>query len=578
MNYILRISQLSILLLIQLICFSQNFTTKFEQSNGTQTPTYHEAIDWWKKLDAASPIIKIQEMGTTDAGEPLHLILVSTDKDFNIPSLKKKGKAILLVNNGIHPGEPDGIDASMLLVKDIVQNKYKLPTNIILAIIPVYNVGGALNRSTNYRVDQNGPEEFGFRGNAQNLDLNRDFIKMDSKNAFAFTKIFHYTDPDVFIDNHVSNGADYQHVMTLIASQHNRLGGAMGEFMNKSFEPGLYEAMSKKGYDLVPYVNHFGETPEQGWSEFWDSPRYSSGYASLWNTFAFVPETHMLKPYAQRVDATRKLMESFIEFTSKNSKEILSLRDAAKKEQQTKNSFAIAWKHDRTKFKEITFKGYASGKKPSEISGLPRLYYDRSKPFEKRVPFYNVFYDTASVEKPKAYIIPQGWWKVIERLQANNVQMRRLTRDTSIEVEWYRIDNYQSGARPFEGHHLNTAVQISKRTKQQTFRKGDWYIPLNQKANRFLIETLEPHTEDSYFAWNFFDPILGQKEGYSDYVFEETAAAYLKQKPELQKKLDERRAIDSTFAKGVRAQLNFVYQNSPYYEPAHLQYPVYRVR
>jgi hypothetical protein len=169
MNYILRISQLSILLLIQLICFSQNFTTKFEQSNGTQTPTYHEAIDWWKKLDAASPIIKIQEMGTTDAGEPLHLILVSTDKDFNIPSLKKKGKAILLVNNGIHPGEPDGIDASMLLVKDIVQNKYKLPTNIILAIIPVYNVGGALNRSTNYRVDQNGPEEFGFRGNAQNL-------------------------------------------------------------------------------------------------------------------------------------------------------------------------------------------------------------------------------------------------------------------------------------------------------------------------------------------------------------------------------------------------------------------------
>jgi len=498
---------------------SQTFTTKFESSNGTQTPTYYEAIDWWKKLDAASPIIKVQEMGTTDAGEPLHLILVSTDKDFNIQSLKKKGKAILLVNNGIHPGEPDGIDASMLLVKDIVQNKYSLPSNIVLAIIPVYNIGGALNRSANYRVDQNGPEEFGFRGNAQNLDLNRDFIKMDSKNAFAFAKIFHYTDPDVFIDNHVSNGADYQHVMTLIASQHNRLGGAMGEFMNKTFEPGLYEMMAKKGYDLVPYVNHFGETPDQGWSEFWDSPRYSSGYASLWNTFAFVPETHMLKPYAQRVDATRKLMESFIEFTSKNRKEILLLREAAKKSQQAQTTFPIAWKWDRTKFKEITFKGYASGKKESAISGLPRLYYDRSKPFEKKVPFYNVFYDTLSVEKPKAYIIPQGWWKVIERLQANNVQMKRLTRDTTIEVEWYRIDNYQSGARPFEGHHLNTAVQVSKRTKQQTFRKGDWYIPLNQSANRFLIETLEPHTEDSYFAWNFFDPILGQKEGFSDYVF-----------------------------------------------------------
>ena len=568
----------AIAFLLALQTLAQPSTTLFEKSNGSQTPTYHEAIDWWKKLDATSAIVKMQEMGVTDAGLPLHLVLVSSDKDFSIPSIKRKGKAILLINNGIHPGEPDGIDASMLLVKDIVQNKYKLPANVVLAIIPVYNIGGALNRSANYRVDQNGPEEFGFRGNSQNLDLNRDFIKMDSKDAFAFAGIFHLTDPDVFIDNHVSNGADYQHVMTLIASQHNRLGGAMGQFMNQQFEPGLYELMTRKGYDLVPYVNHFGETPEQGWSEFWDSPRYSSGYASLWNTFAFVPETHMLKPYVQRVDATRKLMECFIEFTAKHASKILALRAAAKKQQLDQKQFPIAWKQDRTKFKEIYFKGYTSGKKSSAVSGLPRLFYDRNQPFEKKVPFYNFYLDTLSVDKPRAYIIPQGWWKVIERLQANKVKMQRLSRDTTIEVEWYRIENYQSGARPFEGHHLNTAVQVSKKTGNVTFRKGDWYIPLNQPANRFLIETLEPHAEDSYFAWNFFDPILGQKEGFSDYVFEETAAAYLKQHPELQKKLEERRTADTSFAKSTRAQLSFIYQNSPYYEPAHLRYPVFRLR
>jgi hypothetical protein len=292
-----------LLLLISLpfISLSQKFTTKFEESNGTQTPIYTEAIDWWKKLDAASPYVSIKEMGPTDAGYPLHLVLVSWDKDFDISSTRKKNKTIILVNNGIHPGEPDGIDASMLLVKEIIDPAHHIPENVVLAIIPVYNIGGALNRSSNYRVDQNGPEEFGFRGNSQNLDLNRDFIKCDSKEALTFTKIFHYLDPDIFVDNHVSNGADYQHVMTLLTTQHNKLGGKLGEFLNQDFEPALYKTMKNMGWDLVPYVNHFGETPEKGWSEFWDSPRYSSGYGALWSTFSFVPETHMLKPYGQRV-------------------------------------------------------------------------------------------------------------------------------------------------------------------------------------------------------------------------------------------------------------------------------------
>ncbi|MBD0294210.1 MAG: hypothetical protein ICV84_03265, partial [Flavisolibacter sp.] len=168
------------------------------------------------------------------------------------------------------------------------------------------------------------------------------------------------------------------------------------------------------------------------------------------------------------------------------------------------------------------------------------------------------------------------WWKVIERLQANNVRMWRLAKDAIIEVESYRITNYQSTPRPYEGHHPNSSVQITTSLKKVAFRKGDYYIPLNQAANRFLIEVLEPQGEDSYFAWNFFDPILQQKEGFSDYVFEETAAAFLKNHPEVQKKLEERKTQDTTFANSAQAQLNFIFQNSPYYEPAHLQYPVYR--
>ena len=567
--------------------------TLFEKSGGKETPAYFEIKNWWKDLDQKSEYIKMLTMGMTDAGYPLHLVIVSADKDFNFESIRKKNKRIILINNGIHPGEPDGIDASMLLARSYappfnvvpqpnsekpVWTDQELPSNIVLAIIPVYNVGGCLNRSPNYRVDQNGPEEFGSRGNSQNLDLNRDFIKCDSKEAKAFAEIFHLTDPDVFLDNNVSNGADYQHVMTLICTQHNKLGGVMGDFLNKNFEPALYASMKEKKYDLIPYVNSFGDSPDNGWPEFFEGPRYSSGYAALWHTFSFVAETHMLKPYDERVRSTYELMRSFIDFTSKNSEQIKNLRTQTKEFVKSATAFPISWTLDRSQSDKRIYKGYTASRKPSEVSGQPRLFYDRTKPYEKEIPFYNFYKPSTFIQKPKAYIIPQGWWTVIDLLKANKVQMTQLKKDTVIEVEVYRIDDYKTAARQNEMHHINSDVKTSVSIQKLKFKKGDYYIPMNQVANRFLIETLEPTAADSYFAWNFFDGILGQKEGFSGYAFEDIAADYLKTNSDLKNKLEQRRATDTAFAKNGRAQLNFVFENSPWVEPDYLRYPVYRVK
>ncbi len=567
-----------LLLLITNSLFAQLPSTRYEISKGTESVTYYEAINAWKQFDKASPIVQMQTMGATDAGEPLHLILVSADGSFTPSQWKQKNKIVMLINNGIHPGEPDGIDASIWMVKDIVSGKNKLPLNVILAIIPVYNIGGSLNRTVNYRIDQNGPIEKGFRGNSQNLDLNRDFIKCDSKEARSFAEIFHFVKPDIFLDNHVSNGADYQHVMTLLTTQHNKLGGVMGQYLNKTLEPAIYESMKQKGIDLIPYVNNFGDKPENGWGAYWDGPRYSSGYAALFGTFAFVPETHMLKPYAQRVDATYKLMQSFIAFAATNASAMKKVRAEQINSQLTQQQFPFGFTPDRNQFQEIIFKGFEATQKQSNVSGQPRLFYDRSQPFEKTVKFYNFFTPKIMIEKPSAYIVPQGWWKVIDLLKLNKVQMRQFAKDTSAEVEVYKIEDYKSGTRPYEWHHLNTDVKTTKTIQQMKFRKGDWYIPMNQNANYFLMQVLEPTGEDSYFAWNFFDPILGQKEGYSAYVFEEIAEEYLKNNPLVKEKLEQRRNTDTAFAKNGRAQLNFVYQNSPYAEPDYLRYPVYRVK
>lgn len=551
--------------------------TVYETSGGRQTPTYAQIMDWWNAADRASKKISVMQKGPTDAGFPLHLALISDQGYTTVGQAQKDGKLIILINNGIHPGEPDGIDASMLLAKEIVSGKISLSASVVLAIIPVYNIGGCLRRSAYYRVDQEGPDEFGSRGNSQNLDLNRDFIKLDSKEAFSFCAIYQECDPAIFVDNHVSNGADYQHVMTLLTSQYSKLGGSMGTYLHETFEPALYAAMKTKGYDLIPYVNIGGDKPEKGWNEFWDSPRYTSGYATLWNSFAFVPETHMLKPYPQRVASTKALMECFISFAGANAATIRSLREETKKRISNATSLPISWRLDKSRHTNYTFKGYESGTKPSAISGQPRLFYDRSKPFTATVPVYGYYTPERIISTPKAYVIPQGWWKVIERLQINGIRMRRLSQDSTFEVETYRIEDYSTAARPYEGHHANSNVKVSWQKQSLTFLKGDWYIQLDQPGNRFLMETLEPQAEDSYFAWNFFDAILGQKEGYSAYVFEDKAAAYLQTQPDLKKQLEQRVATDSSFAKSGRAQLDFIYKNSPWYEPDHNRYPVFRV-
>ena len=518
----------------------------------------------------------MKEMGPTDAGFPLHLVMFSNDGKFDPAAWHKQNKVVIFVNNGIHPGEPDGIDASMMLARDILNKKVHLPDNIAIAFIPVYNIGGCLNRNSYSRANQNGPKSYGFRGNSQNLDLNRDFTKCDSKEARSFTQIFHYLDPEIQIDNHVSDGADYQATMTLITTQYDKLGGNIGTFLKEKFEPSLYKGMKTKGWEMIPYVNFETGSPDLGMEQFYDPPRYSSGYAALFQTLSFMPETHMLKPFADRVKSTYDLMLTFIQQASANANELISNRKMARELVINQTNFPLGWKTDSSKYSMINYKGYEQHFKTSAATGLQRMFYDRSKPFSKEVKYFNVYRAVNNILVPKWYIIPQGWKNVVDLLVLNDVKMEKIKRDTMIEVEAYHIDDYKSSSRPYEKHHRNTDVKTSASKQKINFLKGDFIIPLNQVANRFIVEMLEPTCDDSFFSWNFFDAILQQKEGYSDYRWDDLAAEILQKDPSLKLRLEEKKRADLKFAASSGEQLNFIYKNSPYYEPAHLRYPVYR--
>jgi len=568
-----------LLLTIAISCFyaANAQQCRFEKTNGLESATYFEAIDWYKNLDKISTKVLVKEMGMSDAGYPLHLVMVSNDGKFDAAQWHKQNKAVILINNGIHPGEPDGIDACMMLARDIVNNKIKLPDNVALTFIPVYNIGGCLNRNSSSRANQNGPLEYGFRGNAQNLDLNRDFTKNDSKEAKSFAQIFHLLDPDILIDNHVSDGADYQHTMTLLTTQYDKLGAGLGGWLKNNFEPQLYRGMAEKKWDMVPYVNFETETPDKGMEMFYDPPRYSSGYAALFQTIGFVPETHMLKPFKDRVLSTYALSLTIIEKASANANELIAERKKARAEITLAKAFPFRWTIDTTKYSFVNFKGYEQGYKPSDATGLNRMYYDRSKPFTKQVKFFNVFNASNFVKTPAAYIIPQGWYGVVDLLKLNNVGMQQLMNDTMMDVEAYLIEDYRSTPRPYEKHHKNSGVKVFPVNQKIRFLKGDYIILLNQTANRYIVEMLEPTGDDSFFAWNFFDAILQQKEGYSDYRWDDLAAEVLKNNPALKTKLEEKKKGDENFAANSSAQLDFIYKNSPYYEPGHNRYPVYRI-
>ncbi len=558
---------------------AQNFTTVFEKSNGFETATYEQTIAFYTLLAATYPEISIQEMGITDSGEPLHLVVYNSGKTVDFNTINQSQKNTILINNGIHPGEPDGVDASMLLLRNIVQNESlkKQLNNVIICIIPMYNIGGSLNRNSTSRVNQNGPVSYGFRGNARNFDLNRDFIKNDTKNAQAFSKIFQLVNPDIFIDTHVSNGADYQYVLTHLFTQHNKLGGDLGHYLETKMKPEIEKDLAAKNWIITPYVNVFNNVPDKGFSQFFDSSRYSTGYSTLFNTLGFMVETHMLKPYKIRVEGTYELLLTAIDFLQKNGDEITALRNQAVANLVRKKTYPIKWEIDSTKTTTLNFKGYEGTFKQSEVTKLQRLQYDRSKPFTKPVTYYNNFKPKKEISIPKSYIVPKGWWNIIELFKNNNIEMYPIKNDTIIDVESYKISSYKSYNEPFEGHFMHYDTNVSALVEKKQFRKGDFIIPTNQNGFRYLIETLEPEATDSFFNWNFFDIELQTKEGFSPYVFEDLALKILQENPELKVSFEKRQREDTAFAKNWYAQLYYIYENSTYFEKVALKYPIHRI-
>jgi Zinc carboxypeptidase len=555
--------------------------TPFEKGNKNQTTTWAECIAWYQDLALRFPaILHFGVVGTSDAGIPIHAGVVSVDGVFEREQIKREGRPVFFNNNGIHPGEPEGVDACMALVRDFCTQPERLAKlgKTVFLFVPIYNVDGSLNRADTSRVNQDGPEQFGFRGNSRHLDLNRDFVKCDTLTAQVFNRLFTAWDPDVMVDTHTSNGADYPYTMTLIHTQADKLGGALGQFLTDTMLPHMFGEMERRGWPTCPYVNPVKDSPDHGIAEFLETPRFSTGYAALHHTIGFMPETHMLKPFADRYASMRALVETALDFTVANAVQIQALRRAARDAGKTAREWPVHWAMDEGAPSSFRFKGYAAKYKPSLLGDYTRLAYDRSEPWERDIAYYNSFPADVNVATPRAYVVPQAWREAIERLQWNGVQMERIEADQLMEVAYYHIESVASRANAYEGHMFHDDVQLERRTAQVLLRAGDYRVALDQDKARYAIEMLEPQGHDSFFRWGFFNSVLEKKEAYSDYVFEDHALELLQAEPELKARFEAWKAANPALLSDQYAVLDFIFANCQRYaEPEWRRYPVLSV-
>lgn len=556
-------------------------TTPFEKGNQNQTTTWADCIAWYEDLARQYPnVLRFSAVGTSDAGVPIHAGVVSADGVFEREQIKREGRPVFFNNNGIHPGEPEGVDACMALVRDFCQQPERLAAlgKTVFLFVPLYNVDGAFNRTNTSRVNQDGPEQFGFRGNSRHLDLNRDFVKCDTLTAQTFNKLFTAWDPDVMVDTHTSNGADYSYTMTLIHTQADKLGGDLGVFLRDTMLPFMYAEMDKRGWPTCPYVNPVKDSPDDGIAEFLETARFSTGYAALHDTIGFMPETHMLKPFADRYASMRTLVETALDFTVAHGERIVALRRAAKAHGRIRREWPIHWAMDEANPSSFRFKGYAAKYKASVLGDYQRLYYDRSAPFERDIAYYNRFPADITVPAPRAYVVPQQWREAIERLQWNGVKLERVDAERQEEVSVYRIASVSARARAYEGHMFHDDVQLERGRETVTIRAGDYIVPLDQDNARYAVETLEPQAHDSFFRWGFFNSVLEKKEAYSDYVFEDEAERLLAAEPELAAKFDAWKAAHPELLKDQGAVLDFIFAHcARWREPEWNRYPVFMI-
>jgi len=561
----------------------KNWQTFAEQTDYRKTPRYDETVAYSQKLDRASDLIVYKSFGKSGEGRDLPLLIASNDKTFTLEAARRRGKAIILIQACIHAGESDGKDAGFALLRDIAITKTRadLLENVVILFVPIYNVDGHELFNRFNRVNQNGPDEMGFRATSANLNLNRDYMKADAPETRAFLKLWNEWEPDFFIDCHVTDGADFRYNVTYEFAHHAEVSVFIKDWMNEHFDKNIVREVEREGNLLTHYLQFDGREVSKGIETFIATPRFATGYVPLRNRAGLLIETHSLKPYKSRVRGTYDILRYTIEEINRNKASLFEANKKADAETvergktfDDKRQFPLRLEITK-KSTAFDFKGVEYIIEDSEISGTKRIVYG-TKPLDITIPKFDEARISAAVAPPLYYIVPPQWKDIIEVLQMHGVKFQRLKKPLTIEVESYRFGDVKFANASFENRvTVNFKINLIKEMRE--FPANSVIIPLAQETANVVIHLLEPNSPDSFVYWGFFNAIFEQKEYGEGYVLEKLAREMLAKDANLRKEFEEK-LKDEKFAKNPFARLSFFYERSPYFINQRIGiYPVGRV-
>lgn len=576
-----------LLLIILLLHFftnikAQDWATHYEQSDFKKTPSYAETLDYCKRLDAASPMAALISIGTSPQGKEIPMMIVDRDGLKDPVSIREKGRVITLIQACIHPGEPDGKDAAIILLRDmLINNKHRdLLEKSSILFIPIVNVDGHERFGPYYRINQNGPEEMGWRTNAQNLNLNRDFLKADAGEMQQWLKIYSTWLPEFFIDIHTTDGADFQYALTYDIEVFGTLDSGITRWLSNIYEPRITAKMKENGFPIFPYVQFRNwHDPRSGLRTGAAPPMISQGYAALQNRPALLIETHMLKDYKTRVDATIQMLTHTLFIINHQADNLKTLVEMADKSTAApafrKQPHPVSWNTSKTDSTMVDFYGFDYQVLKSDLTGGDWFVYDNTRPMVMKLPFFNKSLPETTVLLPEAYIIPAEWAEVINRMKLHGIKMDILTEPAEITVKSYKFKDYEFRRTPNEGRQMvKTGLTDTEETR--AFPVGSVIVKTNQRTAKVIAAILEPAASGSYVEWGFFNAVFEQKEYSETYVMEKMAREMLEKSPELRKEFEALKS-EPDFISNQWNILNWFYSKTPYWDQQFLKYPVGKI-
>ncbi len=583
---------IALLLVFHVNTMSQNQTppvpsewlTDAEKTDYRETPRYDATIAYARRLDQASPLIKFQTFGKSGEGRDLPLLIAAEGETFTPEAARRAGKAVVLIQACIHAGEPDGKDAGLALLRDIAITKSRpgLLKHVVVLFIPIYNTDGHERVSPYNRINQNGPAEMGWRTTSSYQNLNRDYMKADTPETRAWLTLWNHWKPDLFIDCHVTDGADYQYNITFQHEHHEGVAPSVLTWEKRVFDERVAAATEAAG-NVVSWYLEFIDNRDltKGIRDFNGSPRFSTGYTPLRNRPGILIETHMLKPYRPRVIGTYDFLRFALEEVNRDPQSLLAaVREADEKTLADGRTYDPARRfpldYELTeKATPYKLRAVEYHTEMSDISGAPRVVFG-TKPLDLTVPMYNDFRVTAAVAPPLYYIVPPQWHEVIAVLRSDGLTLLTTREAATLEVESYRFVDVKWASGPFEGR-LMPSFKVEPVHERRTYPAGSIVVPLAQQLGRLAINLLEPQAPDSLVHWGFFNATFEQKEYGENYVLEKLAREMLASDPRLREEYEKKLASDRKFAASPRERLQFFYRRSPYWDRQMNLYQVGRI-